>query len=159
MTQYSIIVQEYIKKYSLEISQILCFYGSNIFPNKLIIEIDSEKKNNIINDKKGNLITIEKIRREKTINEELINEKRKYVHLIDFFDKKEYQKYIESFWSLLNSSFKCEQKLTETRTSIKGGKKFVINPFVFNYSIDYVSKVSPFYVDSFLVLLISAIKD
>ena len=37
--------------------------------------------------------------------------------------------------------------------------KFIINPFVFNFSMDFVSKISAFYVEKFLILLISALKD
>ena len=154
MTKYQSKIQEHLQKYSIDISQIFCFYGFNIFPDKLIIEIDNDKKNNAINENKNNLISTEKIRKENTINEELLNDNKKYVHLIDFFDKKEYEKEIKSFWSILESSFKYELVSTEKSNTSKD-KKFTINPFVFNFSMDFVSKISAFYVEEFLILLMT----
>ena len=157
MTKYKTKMQEYLKKNSMDFSQILCFYGSNLLPDKLIIEIDSETNKNLIIEKKDSLISKEKIKRENTINEELLNENKKYIHLINFFNKNEYKKEIESFWSLLNSSFKYEQKMNDQNNSIKG--KYIINPLIFNFAIDFVSKISEIYVNEYLVLLISSLKD
>ena len=52
MTKYQSKIQEHLQKYSIDISQIFCFYGFNIFQDKLIIEIDNDKNNNAINEKK-----------------------------------------------------------------------------------------------------------
>ena len=156
MTNYKTKIQEHLKKHSVDISQIFCFYGFNILPDKLIVEIDNEKKNSFINTNRSSIISIDKIKKEHTISEDLLIEKKKYLRLIDFFDKNEYQKDIESLWSLLDSSFKYEQISIDKNSKVK---KFIINPFVFNYSIDFISKVSTLYVDQFLVILISSLKD
>ena len=153
ITKYQEKIQEHLQKYSIDISQIFCFYGFNILPDKLIIEI-----NNDINENTNNLISKEKIRKENTINEELLNDNKKYVHLIDFFDIKEYEKDIKSFWSTLESSFKYELIPTEKNNILKD-KNYAINSFVFNFTMDFVSKISAFYVEEFLILLISALKD
>ena len=157
MTKYKLRIQEHLKKYSIDISQIFCFYGFNLLPDKLIIEIDTEEKPNFINNNiRNSMISVEKIKKEHTINEELLMEKKQYLRLMDFFDKNEYQKEIESFWSILDSSFKYEQISIDNNSKVK---KFIINPFVFNFSLDFVSKISTLYVDQYLVLLISALKD
>ena len=56
------------------------------------------------------------------------------------------------------SALKYEIVSTEKNNASKD-KKFTINPFVFNFSMDFVSKISAFYVEEFLILLISALKD
>ena len=151
---YKTILEEHFKKYSIDISQVICFYGFNILPDKSIIEIDSPKEN----AKKGNLITIHQIKKETTINEELLNKDKKYVHLVDFFDENEYQKDIKVFWDIFNTSFKYELTQHEKKNKIKG-RAYILDPFVFNFSIDFASKVSTFYVDALLISLFAAIKD
>ena len=152
MTKYKAKIQEHLKNNSKDISQIICFYGFNILPDKLILEIDSGKA-----QEKNKFVPIKTIRKEKTINEELLNINKKYLHLIDLFNKDEYEKEIESFWSLLNSSIKYEQNIIEKKNTKV--KKYVINPFVFNFSLDFVSKVSAFYLEQLLAIIISALKD
>ena len=152
MTKYKNKFQEYFKNSSIDISQIICFYGFNILPDKLIIEIDSVESEN-----KNKYIPIKKIRRENTINEELLNKNKKYIHLFDLFNKEEYQKEIELFWTLLNSSFKYEQNIIEKKNP--KNRRYIINPFIFNFSLDFVSKVSVSYLEQFLVLIISTLKD
>ena len=155
MIKYKAKMLEHLKKNSIDFSQILCFCGFNIFPDKLIIELDPEKNKIFIKEKKVSLISKEKIKRENTINEELINENKKYIHLINLFNKNEYNKEIEYFWSLLNSSFKYEQSKNDNSTKAK----YIIEPLIFNFSLDFVSKISAFYVYEYLVLLFSSLKD
>ena len=158
ITKYKQKLIDYLDKHSVDMTQIFCFLGYNLLPNKLIVEIDLGKKLGISNDKKGNLMTVNDLKKTSTINEALLNQNKKYVKLIDFFDKKEYEDYLNLFWSLLNSSIKYDQTLYDTQIESKD-KKMLINPFVFIFSIDFASKVSAFYINEFLKELISLLKD
>ena len=77
MTKYKLRIQEHLKKHSIDISQIFCFYGLNLLPDKLIIEIDTEEKPNFINNNiRNSIVSVDKIKKEHTINQELLMEKK-----------------------------------------------------------------------------------
>ena len=142
--------REYLKINSIEISQMLYYYEYNILPDKLIIEYNNSK--DLDSSERNNSLSINEIKNNTTINEELLNIDKKYIHLIDYFNKEEYKKDIKLFWSLLCFSFKDE--------IYKDNKKlFIINPFIFKLSMDFVSRVNIFYVEEFLILLLSSLKD
>ena len=142
--------RDYFKRNSIEISQILYFYEYNILPDKLIIEYDNSEDLDSL--ERNNSLSINEIKMNTTINEELLNIDKKYIHLIDFFNKEEYKKDIKLFWSLLCFSFKDE--------IYKDNKKlYIINPLIFKLSMDFVSRVNIFYVEEFLILLLSYLKD
>ena len=160
ITKYKQKLIDYLDKHSVDMTQIFCFIGYNLLPNKLIVEIDLGKKLGISNDKSGSLMSMNELKKTTTINEALLNQNKKYVKLIDFFDKKEYDNYLNLFWSLLNSSIKYDQSLSLFDNNLESkDKKMLINPFVFIFSIDFASKVSAFYINEFLKELISLLKD
>ena len=158
ITKYKQKLVDYLDKHSVDMTQIFCFIGYNLLPNKLIVEIDLGKKLGISNGERGGLMSVNELKKTCTINEALLNRNKKYVKLIDFFDKKEYENYLNLFWSLLNSSIKYEQSLNDKQLESKD-KKILINPFVFIFSIDFSSKVSAFYINEFLKELVSLLKD
>ena len=151
-------IKNYLNKSSIDILQIFYFIGYNLLPDKLIAEINVDKKYDFLDGKQNLLKSYIDIGRESVINEKLLDKNRKYLNLIDYFNEKEYQKDLDSFWGLLNYLFKY-RKVLDDENSKTNSKVLVINPFVFNFSIDFVSKVSANYVNEFLIEIMSSIKD
>ena len=154
ITKYQDNFKQYLKNIETELFQILCFYGFNIFPDALIIEYDSEQNYNFF-EKTNPLISITQIKKATTINEELLNAKKKYIHLLELFNKEQYAEDIRSFWTLLSSSFKYEIHEKENINI----KQFNISKFIFKFLMDFVSKVPIFYVNEFLKILYSCLRD
>ena len=151
-------IKNYLKKSAIDILQIFYFIGYNLLPDKLIAEINVDKKYGFLDWNENNLKSSIDIGRESVINEELLNKNRKYLNLIDYFNEIEYQKDLDSFWMLLIDSIKYQKKINENYSKAKG-KNLIISPFIFNFSIDFVSKVSATYVNAFLIEIMSSIKD
>jgi hypothetical protein len=154
IAEYFSIISEYMKMNSIDIMQIIIFYGFNILPDKLIIDFDSSKGNDFLEG--ANIISINEIKRNSIINEELLNINKKYIHLNHFFNKEEYNKDVNFLWEILSFSLLEEIYQNDQKTKIKLMK---INPLIFKFSMDFVSRESIIYVQEFLILLITSIKN
>ena len=151
-------IKSYLNKSSTDLVQIFYFIGYNLLPDKLIAEINLDKKNDFLDGNQNNLKSYIDIGRESVINEKLLDKNRKYLNIIEYFNVMEYQKDLDSFWRLLNFSFKYKKQLEDENLKAKW-KVLMINPFIFNFSIDFVSKVSATYVNEFLIEIMASIKD
>ena len=157
---YKNIIYEYFIQNSIIISEIIHYFCLNLFPTNLIIEIDKKEEsyflttnqNLFLNEKKINDIS-------KTFFENFFDKNKKYIRMTDIFNREKYNKNIEYIWSFLNSSIKFVPKEFSNKKNIEKNWKKMINPFIFNYLIYFVSKISTSYLLEFLIEILTDLKD
>ena len=159
-TQYKNITFDYLKQNGKKISEIVHYFSLNILPNSIIIEIDKEDET-FFGQEKYNLFLNEPM--VKKINKKLYDDfsinTKKYIKLIDLLNKEEYNKNIEKCWNYFISTLKIEPKKNKTENmKVKYGRR-MINPFILNFLLYFVSKVSAFYLVQFLIEILSDLKD
>ena len=159
VTDYKNILNDYLTENSKNLSEIIHFFISNIYPNNLIIGVDKEyehflkKENYDLFLKKAKIKEINKL-----LYENSLFNNENYIRLIDIIDKKEYNRNIEDIWNFFYSSLKyIPQSSINSKSNDK--KKKMINPFILNCLIFFVSKSPIFYLTQFLIEILSTLKD
>ena len=108
--------------------------------SKKYISLVQYKLNNAQNDKKD----------EKKVTKHL---------LIDYFNNKIYEKDVESMWKILNDWLIERPPVTVLNKLLKQELTLQINPYVITFCIEFVSKSTPFYIDTLLIILYSFLRN
>ena len=160
ITDYKNNIYENFRNNSLILSSLVDFFCLNILPNNLILEIDNEaiyyfrkKNNNLLLDKRK----IDEIN--KKYGNDFLKKYKQYAYFEKLLNKEEYKKNLEMFWNFFLSSLKFVPKEWKNGKIITKNKKGLINPFVLNFLINFVSKTSFFYLAQFLIEILSCLKD
>ena len=174
---------EYIKKFSLNFNQIFSYISDCILPKQLKIKSISDEKNKNPTDNRnstGNYF-IRFFYKDNLFN---VNEDKNYLSY--YFNKNQYEDDINNLWSLLSSwmtqnspivnittqpsstsntftktlnLFKKDKETNENKMKVIDKYNLLINPLILSFSIDFVSNVKPFYIDSFLSCIIFSLKE
>lgn len=75
--------------------------------------------------------------------------------MIDYFNNKIYEKDVESMWKILNDWLIERPPVTVLNKLLKQELTLQINPYVITFCIEFVSKSTPFYIDTLLIILYS----
>lgn len=160
ISDYKNNIYDHFRNNSLIISSIVDFFCLNILPNNIILEIDNEtgynfrnKNNNLLLDK-GKIDEINK-----KYGNDFLKKYKKYAYLEELLNKEEYKKNLEVLWNFFLSSLKFVPKEWKNGKIITKNKKALINPFVLNFLINFVTKTSFFYLAQFLIEILSCLKD
>ena len=150
---------------------IFLYIEANIFPEKLLIEIDNEKKYKDDKDyipNKRNILSLSL--RKRSLSPLGLNKKRNkfggsfyeknVVHkdripLIKYINKDIYEEEKEDLWRLLSSWITFE-KVTQNK---KNGKILKINNYAINFCMSFATKNNLKYVTNFLIILIAYLND
>ena len=174
---------EYINKSSLKQNQIFLFISENIIPNNLKI-ISLDEYNELLNQKQANLSSAGNYYQISLFKDNLLGAYNDKNYLFYYFNKKIYEDDINALWSLLNSWMtenapelnsirsSVANNLSKTSNISKKDKEIgeqnlikedtynlIFNPFIISFSVDFVSKVKPFYIDSFLSTMVYFLRD
>ena len=159
-TNYKKTIYEYFKQNSLSVSEIVQFFSLNIFPTNIIIEVDKNDEAFFVKEKQKLFLPKEKIKKfNKILDERNLNKDNKYISLIDILNKEEYNKNIDNIWNFFISSFKFVPKEFINNKIRAKNRKMMINPFILNFLVYYVSGASPFHIAQFLIEILSDLKD
>ena len=174
---------EYIKKFSLNFSQIFSYISYCILPKQLKINSisDEKKKKQIDNRNSTGNYYIRVFYKDNLFN---TNEDKDYLSY--YFNKNQYEDDINNLWGLLSSwmtenspiinippqpssasntltktlnLFKKDKETNENKMKVIDKYNLLINPLILSFSIDFVSNVNPFYIDSFLSCIIFSLKE
>ena len=157
---YKDIIYTYLKQNSINISEIVQFFCFNILPTKTIIEIDKEDESFLIREHNDLFLNQEKIKEiNKILYENFLDNDKKYIRLIDIFDKEEYKKDVEDIWNFFISSIKFTHKVIKSNKITGKNRNLMINPFILNFLLFFTSDFSAFYVAQFLIEILSDLKD
>ena len=157
---YKYIIYDYFKHNSINISEIVHFFCLNIVPINLIIEIDKKEKSHFLKvyqDLLLNEIEIKGITT--TFFENDFDNDKAYIRMTDIINKNVYNKNIENTWNFLISSFKFVPKEFLNDKERAKNRKKMINPFIFNFLIYFISNISTSYLIEFLVEILTDLKD
>ena len=160
-------IHKYFKENQKKLS-IFTYIEANIFPEKLLVEIDNEKKYKDDKDYISNRRNILSLSlRKRSLSPLSLNKKRNkfggsfyeknIVHkeripLIKYINKDIYEGEKEDLWRLL-SSWITYEKQTQNKKILK------INNFAINFCMSFTSKNNPKYVTNFLIILIAYLND
>ena len=170
---------EIISKNSKKQNQIFSFISDNILPTNLKV-ISLDEYNELINQKQAILSSAGNYYQISLFKDNLLGSIKDKNYLFYYFNKKVYEDDISSLWSLLNSWMtenapelnstpsSARNTLTRTHNLSKNGEEnliqdgtynLIFNPFIISFTVDFVSKVKPFYIDSFLSNMIYFLRD
>ena len=183
--EYKIEIDNYSNKKYFKINNFMDFVGKNLLPVNLKVEIDLNKidDNNIksrntmkinIKENELNLIKEKESKKRKSVcqnnyvslvqyklnnleEEKKENNISKHL-LIDFFNNKIYEKDVESMWKILND-WLIEKPSTTLNKILKKETTLHINSYVIGFCIEFVSKSTPFYIDTLLIILYSFLRN
>ena len=177
LLKYKDKINEYISKYSLKQNQVFSFISENILP--------VDVKINQISGEKSEDSTSGNYYKNSLYKNNILGKTEDKNLLAYYFDKKIYEDDINSIWGLLNSwmtenapvqpvpqnpepsshilsktmkIFKKEKEHTENVIKAEDKFNLLINPYILSFLIDFVSKVKPFFINSFLESMNSSLK-
>ena len=164
MQDYSQEIDEYCTKKHFKLSQFFEFLGHHLLPIDLKVEFndfqnESENKAEEENNKDSN--------NKKEIKYNyifyFINDKKEQKLLINYFNKKIFEKDIESMWQILNDWLleKNQTYSTDINNSNNSNQMLLlkINSYVLSFCIQFASKLNPFYIDSLLIIIYTFFKN
>ena len=160
MQDYNTEIDEYCTKKHFKISNFFEFIGLNLLPLDLKVELNNTKAEPK-NENEINKIETNKISNEikPTYIFNLLNDKDKNL-LVDYFNKKIFEKDIETMWQILNTWL--IENIKPNSKDINNSNQMAllkINSYVLSFSIQFVSKLNPFYIDSLLIIVYSFLKN
>ena len=188
LLKYKDQVSEFLSKHSLYQKQIFSYISENVLPIETRINQISEEKN-VENEKNNvnklyRKTTTGNYHKAVFYKKNIFGNIEDNNLLIFYLEEKLYDDDINSIWSLLNSwitetapaeplppptqagntllkTFNIVKKEKEGEDILKIDDKFnlLINPFVLSFIIDFVSKLKPSFINSFLINTISSITD
>ena len=185
ISKYKDKCSEYISKCKLNKNQMFSYISQNILPNNIKINsISNEKKQEINNNKQFKNRNSTSNYYKLLYKDNIFGENNDKNSLSYYFNKKLYEDDINVIWGLLNSWMtenapiqasppptSAGNNLTRTLNIFKKGKEIdiriksedkynlLINNFALSFSIDFVSNVKPFFIDSFLSCMNYSLKD
>ena len=185
ISKYKDKCSEYISKCKLNKNQMFSYISQNIIPNNIKINsISNEKKQEINNNKQFKNRNSTSNYYKLLYKDNIFGENNDKNSLSYYFNKKLYEDDINVIWGLLNSWMtenapiqasppptSAGNNLTRTLNIFKKGKEIdiriksedkynlLINNFALSFSIDFVSNVKPFFIDSFLSCMNYSLKD
>ena len=163
-------IHKFFKENQKKLS-IFAYIEANIFPEKLLVEIDNEKKYKDDKDyisNKRNILSLSL--RKRSLSPLGLNKKRNrfggsfyeksVVHkdripLIKYINKDIYEEEKEDLWRLLSSWITYEKHSPNK----KNGKILKINNFTINFCMSFANKNNLKYVTNFLIVLIAYLND
>ena len=176
LTEYKTEIENYANEKYFELENFFVFVRKNLLPIDLLVEIDLTgrddnqiKSRNTINlsSKEINIINDQTPKERKSVGQNKkclslvqhkLNEKsKKYTSrnfLINYFNNKIYEKDIDSMWQILNNWL-----LEKPDNNINKSFGLQINPNVLTFCIEFVSKSTPFYIDTLLIILYSFLRN
>ena len=184
-TEYKIEIENYASEKKFKLSNFFDFVRKNLIPINLQVEIDLSKKENKeiktrnslnINSKENELdIKInsdESIERKSVVQDNKLlslvqhklnsnleeGKKIQKNFLINYFNNKIYEKDIESMWKTLNN-WLLERPEIDLNKFLNQIPTLQINPTVLTFCIEFVSKSTPFYIDTLLMMLYSFLRN
>ena len=175
-TEYKTEIENYANKKYFKLNNFFAFVKKNLLPINLQVEIDLSKQNNEIktrntlnlNSKEINFIDDNITTERKSVcqntNKNILslvqhklNEKSKNISrnfLINYFNNKIYEQDIDSMWQILNNWL-----LEKPEMSLNNSFTLQINSIVLTFCIEFVSKSTPFYIDTLLIILYSFLRN
>ena len=181
-TEYKIEIENYSKKKYFKLSNFLDFIGKNLLPIDLQVEIDVSKDNSEIktrntiglsNEKELEINVNENNQNERKsvgqnnkflslvqykLNSNLKEEKLSRNLLINYFNNEIYEKDINSMWKILNNWLIDKPKININKL-YKQIPTLQINSHAVTFCIEFVSKSTPSYIDTLLIILYSFLKN
>ena len=186
LLKYKTKVFEYFNKSSLNQSQIFFYISGNIIPiDAKIKQISEEKKEEEKNPKQIKKKVSGNYHKYLLYKDNLLGKVEDQNLLAFYFDQKIYDDDINFMWGLLNSwitenatvepvppkntssnpSSKTLIDSKKEKVSNEGIIKFddkyslIINPFILYFTIEFVSNVKPYFIDSFIASINTYLKD
>ena len=154
MRNYDTELDEYCTRKHFKLSKIFEFIGHQLLPLDLKVELNNleDNINNINDSNEGKVKKTNYIFNLSDSNNQKI--------LLDYFNKKIFEKDLESMWTILNEWLIENNKLDSSNINdTKSMLVLKINSFVVSLCIQFVSQLNPFYIDSLLIIIYSYFKN
>jgi hypothetical protein len=166
---------------NINYSNFINFVGKNLIPTNLEVKMDLKEDDDIgkkeritfnIRSKQNDLLISTRANSRKSVGQnnfvslvqyklnhlekdkEGQNENEEKDLLINYFNKKLYDKDVDNLWTILT-----DWLIEKPQRNLNDISNLKINSMVITFSVDFVSKTTPFYIDTLLITLYALMKN